>query len=189
MQINLLWQSREYSSLENCMVKLTERRCEVSSVIVGTAEGKIFKVEYILKTNQHWQTISLEIESRIENTVQTFRYRSDGKGNWQVNGSIIAEFNGCIDVDIPLTPFTNTLPINRLKLKKDEEQQVKVLYVDLLSEEIKPVFQKYRRLSDTQYKYENVPNDFEAVISVDDLGFVVDYPTLFERLARKETPG
>jgi hypothetical protein len=155
-------------------------------VIVGVAEEKIFKVEYILKTNQHWQTISVEIKSRIGNTIQTLSYQSDGKGNWQANGRILSQFNGCIDVDIPLTPFTNTLPINRLKLQKNEEQQIRVIYLDLLNEEIKPVTQKYTKLSDTQYKYENVPNDFEAVISVDDLGFIVDYPILFERISRKE---
>jgi uncharacterized protein len=44
-----------------------------------------------------------------------------------------------------------------------------------------PVQQKYTRLSPTNYKYENVPNDFESVIAVDDLGLVVEYPGLFKR--------
>ena len=167
------------------MITLTERRCEVASVIVGTTEGKIFRVEYSLKTNLHWQTISVEVKSVIGNAFQTFIYRSNGKGSWQENGKTLEEFRGCIDVDLPLTPFTNSLPINRLKLKKHEEQQVKVIYMDLVEAKIKPLTQKYTRLSDTEYKYENVPNDFEAVITVDELGFVVDYPTLFERLAKK----
>lgn len=186
MQINLLWQSREYPSIENCIVTITERACEVSSVIVGVSEQKIFKVEYNIKTNHHWQTTFVEIKSRIENTIQTFCYHGDGKGKWQTNGKTLEQFNGCIDVDIPLTPFTNTLPINRLKLKKDQEQQIKVIYLDLLNEEIKPVTQKYTRLSDTQYKYENIPNDFEAAITVDESGLVVDYPTLFERISKRE---
>jgi hypothetical protein len=80
-----------------------------------------------------------------------------------------------------LTPFTNTLPINRLKLSEKEGEQIMVLYVDVLGRKIMPVRQKYTRLSQNSYKYENVPNDFEAVIAVDELGLVVDYPGLFKR--------
>ena len=32
-----------------------------------------------------------------------------------------------------------------------------------------------------EYKFENVPNDFEAIITVDEWGLVVNYPELFVR--------
>jgi uncharacterized protein len=96
-------------------------------------------------------------------------------------------FKGCLDVDIPLTPFTNSLPINRLQLALGEARQIRVIYLDLLERRIVPVNQKYIRLSRTEYHYENVPNDFEARIKVDDAGLVVDYPGLFVRTAKLET--
>jgi hypothetical protein len=52
-----------------------------------------------------------------------------------------------------------------------------------LSRVIKPVNQKYTRLSGNEYHYENIPNDFEATIQTDEFGFVVDYPGLFVRTA------
>ena len=61
------------------------------------------------------------------------------------------------------------------------------LYIAILAASIKPVSQKYTCLSATSYHYENVPNDFEATIQVDDLGFVVDYPSLFVRKAALNT--
>jgi uncharacterized protein len=96
-------------------------------------------------------------------------------------------FAGCIDIDIPLTPFTNTLPVSRLNLKNGEEQRIKVIYLDILEATIRPVQQKYTRLSPTVYHYENIPNDFEADITVDDRGFVVDYPSLFRRTSVVES--
>ncbi|PRD47727.1 putative glycolipid-binding domain-containing protein [Sphingobacterium haloxyli] len=42
--------------------------------------------------------------------------------------------------------------------------------------------QKYWRLSAEKHKYENVPNDFEAIITIDKSGLVVSYPELFERV-------
>jgi hypothetical protein len=104
-----------------------------------------------------------------------------------MDGKKADQFSGCTDVDIPLTPFTNTLPINRLKLAEGEEHQIKVIYLDLLEQQISPVKQKYIRLSKTEYHYENVPNDFEAKIDVDELGFVVNYPSLFVRTAQLKT--
>ena len=186
MVANFVWRSKEYTSLENCRATITHAGVNVSSVIIGVTDDKIFEVEYNLKINSHWETESVEIKSTIEGLVQSFSFQSNAKGSWQRNGELLPQFNDCIDVDLPLTPFTNTLPINRLKLEHHQQQLIKVVYLDLLSYEMKPVTQKYTRLSDSSYKYENVPNDFEAVIRVDDLGFVVDYPTLFERIARRD---
>lgn len=63
---------------------------------------------------------------------------------------------------------------------------IRVIYLDLLEGQVQPVRQQYTRLSETQYHYQNVPNDFEAVITVDALGLVVDYPQLFTRTARQD---
>lgn len=110
-----------------------------------------------------------------------FSYHSDGKGNWIKEGVPVNEFKGCVDVDISITPFTNTLTINRINLSVNEKKQIDVLYVDVLTRLIKPVRQSYKRISETEYKLESVPNDFEAVITVDKSGLVVNYPDLFER--------
>jgi hypothetical protein len=67
---------------------------------------------------------------------------SDGKGAWTMNGTLSPEFDECIDVDIPLTPFTNTLPINRLELLQQEQREIKVVYIDILEHQIKSVRQK-----------------------------------------------
>jgi hypothetical protein len=181
MQANILWSGREYYSLENCLVNTTREGSEINSIIVGKYEGKIYRVEYQIRTNQNWETIYCELKSQHSNKKEYWRFEKDGKGNWLKDGEQADQFKGCIDVDIPLTPFTNTLPIKRLRLNQNEEQEIKVIYLDVLERKIAPVKQKYKRLSNTEYHYENVPNDFEAVIEVDQLDFVVDYPSLFVR--------
>ena len=183
MQTNLLWTGREYYSLENCLVKTTAIGSEITSTIIGYYEEKIYRVEYKITTNQNWETVLFQINSRHSNQTQLIRFESDGKGNWKNNGEKAEQFNGCIDVDIPLTPFTNTLPIRRLRLSQHQAQEINVIYCDLLEQQIKPVRQRYTRLSNTEYHYENVPNDFEATIRVDESGFVIDYPSLFKRKA------
>lgn len=183
MQTNLLWKGREYYSLENCLVDDTADGLTVRSTIVGYYEEKIYRVEYIIQTNKLYETTYLEVNCRHDNKIQQFKFNGDGNGNWKSDGKVLQEFTGCIDVDIPLTPFTNTLPIKRLNLSKDQTKEIKVIYCDLLEERITAVSQKYTCISNTSYHYENVPNDFEATIEVDNSGFVIDYPSLFVRKA------
>jgi hypothetical protein len=187
MQTNLLWTGREYYSLENCLVKTTGTGGEITSTIIGYYEERIYQVSYQIITNQHWETVLFEITSRHSNQVKHIKFEGDGKGNWTSNGKKAEEFNGCLDIDIPLTPFTNTLPIKRLRLGQKQSQEIDVIYCDLLEQQIKRVRQRYTCLSETEYHYENVPNDFEATIKVDESGFVVDYPSLFVRKAALST--
>lgn len=187
MQTNLLWTGQEYDSRENCLVNTTEKGTEVNSVIVGSYGLKIFRVAYRIRTNPGWETVFFEVLSQHSDQIQCHRFESDGKGNWKSQGKPAPQYNGCIDIDISLTPFTNTLPINRLKLSPNASQEIQVIYLDLLEQQIFPVRQKYTCLSKTGYKYENVPNDFEAVVTVDEFGLVVGYPQLFVRTARFNT--
>jgi len=137
MQTNLLWTGREYYSLENCLVKMTPGGAETTSVIIGQYEEKIYRVEYRIKTNQNWETVFFEIISQHSNKLQSLQFEGDGKGNWISNGKKANQFKGCIDIDIPLTPFTNTLPIRRLKLTPNQAQEIQVIYCDLLEQKIK----------------------------------------------------
>lgn len=170
------------------MVNDHDNGAEITSAIVGSYEGKLYRVEYHIKTNGYWQTVLLDITSQINNHTQVIKLEGDGKGTWICNGKEAAQFKNCIDVDIAVTPFTNTLPIRRLNLQQGRPQQIQVIYCDLLQQEIKPVSQKYTRLSQNEYHYENIPNDFEATIQVDERGFVVDYPGLFVRTAAVAYP-
>lgn len=169
------------------MITKNHAGSEINSVIIGMYNKEIYRVEYFIKTNEIWETLFFDLKIQLCNNKNVFSYKSDGKGNWTHLEKPANEFNGCIDIDIPLTPFTNTLPINRLNLNINKSRVIKVIYIDVLNSEIKPVQQKYTRMTETKYKFENVPNDFEAVITVDESGFVVDYPEHFERTIKCES--
>jgi hypothetical protein len=148
MQTNLLWTGRKYYSLENCLVETRPTGSEITSTIIGHYEEKIYKVDYRIKTNNSWETMFLEISCQHDNKIQLIKFDGDGKGNWLYNGKKADQFKGCLDVDISLTPFTNTLPIRRLRLSRDQYQEIQVIYCDVLEQQIIPVPQRYTCLSD-----------------------------------------
>jgi len=177
--MQILWTGREYYSLEHCQLYETADGIHAESVILGTYKGSIYRVDYRLHINKYWETQCLELQSCYGERRENIVLQNDTAGNWALNGQPAPQFAGCLDVDISLTPFTNTLPIRRLDLEDGGEQLISVIYIDLVAGEIRPVQQKYRRISADMYHYENIPKDFEADIRVDEEGLVVDYPGLF----------
>lgn len=183
MQTSILWTGREYYSLENCLVTTSAAGNEINSTIVGQYEGKIYTVNYHIKTNANWLPYHLKFMSTINNQQFNFQLEKTNDHIWILNNQHANAFDNCNYIDISITPFTNTLPINHLQLALNEEQQINVIYINIFEKEIKPLQQFYKRLSTETYLYKNIPNDFEATIKIDDAGFVTDYPYLFERTA------
>ncbi len=181
MKHQLKWQGLIYNSVEDCTIEQSGKGTEVSSFIRGNYEGLVFSVQYSVSINPAWETLKAEIKSVINGKERICIAAGNGKGSWLLNGKPEPLFDGCIDIDIPLTPFTNTLPIRRLKMADRQRQLIKVLYLDVLAQTETALTQQYQRLSGYEYHYQNVPNDFEAVIAVDENGFVVNYPVLFKR--------
>ncbi|MBB5620411.1 hypothetical protein HDE69_001460 [Pedobacter cryoconitis] len=180
-QINLLWEGHKYKSVENCVVTIQEKGTEITAVVIGDSGEKPFRLDYTIRTNQKWETVFFDIKSQFNDQKVELSFESDGKGNWTDHGKPLDEFKGCIDIDISLTPFTNTLPIRRLGSKLKTEHEIKVIYFDILNQLVRSNLQAYTALTDFCYQYRNIDNGYEALLTVDEQGLVVVYPTRFKR--------
>jgi hypothetical protein len=113
---------------------------------------------------------------------------ADGSDRWHAaGGQARADLEGCIDVDISATPFTNTLPIRRLGLEPGGSSEIDVVYVDPLPAlEVRREAQRYTYLEvrehGARYLYQSVRSGFRAELEVDADGLVLDYPDLWERV-------
>ena len=182
MQKNILWKGKAYHSLENCVVITTKDGTEVSSVIIGLYNNIIYKVEYFIKTNKNWETVLFKVKTNLNGITQFFSSKITDSDEALEEGNL-APFRTWKDIDISLTPFTNTLAINRLHLQQNEKRNIDVLYIDILNQQTLLATQSYTKLSKFEYKYEDALYDFEAIITVDEHGLVINYPELFERTA------
>ena len=88
------------------------------------------------------------------------------------------------DIDLSVTPSTNTLPIRRLDLKVGESKEVTATWVRFPELVIQPLPQRYTRLTETRYRYESRGGAFTAELEVDENGVVIDYPPAWERVIR-----
>lgn len=179
MQQNIIWSSKQFQSLENCRIISTPSGFEINSNLISINQNKIVNVEYIILTTKNWKTRSFQIDLLMDGNKTTFNYESDTAGNWTTNGEPAEELGSCIDIDISITPFTNTLPINRLLLNDGDKQKINVLYIDIMEQKIKNIEQRYTKIDAHTYLYQNITSAYETEIIVDEWGLVKEYPKRF----------
>ncbi len=108
----------------------------------------------------------------------------DGNGNWtDASGKRLPKLNGAIDIDLSATPFTNTFPIRRLKLRAGQSAEIVTVYILVPALTLMTDPQRYTCIEPRKrYRYESIDSDFTREIEVDSRGLVVTYPGLFRRL-------
>jgi uncharacterized protein len=108
------------------------------------------------------------------------KIKADSKGQWLYNGERVSSVQGCIDVDLGFSPSTNLLPINRLKLLPGQAQEVTAAWVAFPSLKLKALHQTYTRIDDEHVHYESAGGKFKRDLRVNRLGFVLDYPDIWQ---------
>ena len=148
--------------------------------IVANLEGAGIEASYVVEADTTWRTKRVRVE--IANLKRMLDISANGIGRWSDSGGTwIPALDGCIDVDISLTPATNTLPIRRLDPPLGAGAEIKVAYILAPELSLRAGPQRYTRIGDRLWRFNGLDINFAADISVDEDGFVVDYPGLFHR--------
>jgi len=176
------WESEEGEGIEHLAFDVSGGVIRAESVVVGQRYGKAYGLHYTIRCDEQWRVTYAAF--RVMGGA-SLAIHGDGRGHWRnSDGRILDAIEGCIDLDLAASPFTNTLPIRRLGLKRGERRPIQVAYV--AAPELLPVRveQAYVCIEpDREYRYEGVFRNFTANLRVDEDGLVIDYPTLFRRLA------
>lgn len=151
---------------------------------IDESGGPSYQLDYELNWDEHWRLREARFSVEGGRDVRHLHLLTDGEGHWRTGeGETLGELDGCLDIDIWPTPFTNTFPIRRLKLADCQRVELAVVYLEAPA--LKPVRmrQGYTRVDARHYRYENLEGtNFQALLTVDDDGLVLDYPTLFRRI-------
>ncbi|HEY1999040.1 putative glycolipid-binding domain-containing protein [Paraburkholderia sp.] len=177
------WASVEGEGIEHLAFDAHEDGVLVESAVVGQRYGKAYGLYYRLRCDPRWRVTYawLKIVGGAE-----LELHGDGEGRWRDgHGLMLSTIEGCIDIDIAATPFTNTLPIRRLQLAEGEREPIPVAYISTPELQVTRVEQAYSCVElNREYRYEGIFRQFTANMRVDEDGLVIDYPTLFTRLPR-----
>lgn len=175
------WTTEKGGGLEHLELAVEDTGVMAEGVLIGPAGGRLFACGYLLRCDAHWRVRSLDVHVAGRGRVSL---RADGAGNWSdADGTALPVLQGCVDIDLSGSPFTNTLPIRRLGDTLTQRQEIRVAYVDLPRLDVQPVSQAYTRLAPDTVRFESLSRPFTARLDVDDDGLVLHYEGLFTRVA------
>jgi hypothetical protein len=158
----------------------------VDSVVIGMENETAFRLWYEIHTDKDWKVRQCTLRL-LGASNQEITLNADGKGHWtDAAGVPLSALDDCIDVDISVTPFTNTLPIRRLWLQPGQSADLLVAYITVPMLEVRTMQQRYscleHRADGGLYRYESLNSSFTRDLLVDSQGLVIDYPGIWKRI-------
>lgn len=179
--ITALWEDWSGVSIEYLVLNETSGRITAESAIISRDADSPFAARYEIVCSQDWRVRSVSIS--LAGKERGISLSSDGGGNWSDGSGTVSSLRGAIDVDITATPFTNTIPVRRLKLKPGESADIITLYIHLPEMTVSTDPQRYTCLEARKlYRFESLDSDFKRDIEFDADGLVATYPGLYKRL-------
>jgi uncharacterized protein len=158
----------------------------LTGTVVLESEGLPLLVRYTVACDPDWHTREARLSVRQGGTRRALVLQVDAHQRWWRDGRELPELRGCVDVDLSVTPATNTLPIRRLDLAVGQGRDATAAWVRLPDLSLERLDQRYTRLSTTRYRYESGGGAFSAELDTDPLGLVTLYPDGWERVAASE---
>jgi hypothetical protein len=142
-----------------------------------------FAVTYDWILDPSWRTRSVKLHVRASNDCEMLIERA-GEASWRVDGARRADFDGCEEVDLSITPFCNTLALRRFGPPPGATGELTVVYVEFPVLALSRSRQRYERLGPNRFRYVDLGRyaGFQAVLDVDADGLVQTYEGLFERV-------
>jgi uncharacterized protein len=185
METHVWWTTLQQIGLEQLHLVENETSVIADGLVLGIEHTTPFRLWYQVRTDSNWNARECLLQVGGEKG-QTMHLYTNSQGHWtDAEGIAYSALDGCMDIDISYTPFTNTLPIRRLSLTPGESADLLVAYITVPDLSIRPVQQRYTCLSHTAssgiYRYESLESTFTADLLVDDHGLVVDYPGIWKR--------
>jgi hypothetical protein len=176
----ILWRGIHWRGHEACRVYSLGAEWRLEGTAVFADEGRPCRLSYLIACDSGWNTLNGRVTGWLDGDVVNFELLVDADRRWTMNGVDRAEVDGCVDLDLNFSPSTNLLPIRRLKLAIGQEAEVKAAWLRFPSFELEPFSQVYTRLDEFRYRYSSRDGEFVAELTVDDVGFPVVYPGLWE---------
>ncbi|HKG25476.1 MAG TPA: putative glycolipid-binding domain-containing protein [Thermomicrobiales bacterium] len=158
------------------------------------------RVSYLVLCDDHWTTRYADVEFyRGPGESRFVQLLRDPDLGWQrreatsrdaapaLEFETLAGLDDAIDVDLEFSPITNTLPIRRLAPRTGNSVDLTAAWVRFPALTVEPSRQTYTRLAAKRYRFASATG-YVAEIEVDDLGLVVDYGDVWERVAVTDAP-
>lgn len=181
------WRPLDSTGAEHCILRKLAKGFRLEGHVISTAPcpgGAVpLHVHYIVDCDTVWRTRAVSISQYFGTVQTTLRLDVVNQRWWTADGVEIPQLHWLVDIDLGVTPATNTLPIRRLSLEVGQRAAVTAAWLRFPALTVEPLPQTYERLAPNLYRYSSDAGRFSALLETDDLGLVVRYEGGWERTA------
>jgi hypothetical protein len=182
------WQHRDArSGLEVVFLHPDGDGYRVEGHVTAVEAGEGWALEYDIRLDRDWVTRTARVRGHRAAGRREVVLEADGTGRWTVDGEPAPELDGCPDVDLEASAFTNALPVHRLGLEVGQEADAPAAWVRALHLGAERLEQRYARRPDDgerpRFHYAAPELAFETELVYDAAGLVIDYPGIAVRAA------
>jgi len=178
----VVWKNLLLNGTDYCALWHSAEGWLFQGMIVGVLKDqRPMQANYEIHCDENWFTHRVQVERTIGSDVKSLGLSVESRGVWRSSGQEIRDIHGCNDIDLAVTPATNTVAIRRLNLQVGSSESIIAAWVKFPELTVQPRSQRYTRLGNNTYRYES-NTGFSAEIVVDDLGLVTAYPGGWERI-------
>ena len=179
----VLWKKTDNTSFEYSTLHPVRGGFALEGTVILVLEDLPAKVTYRVDCDSHWQTRHVEASQEQAGEITKVVLAVDENQRWQKNHLPLPLADGLFDVDLEISPITNSLPVRRLNLKVGESAQSTAVWLRFPNLTLERLKQQYTHISDRRYRYEAPELAFEAQLEVDEDGLIVKYGDLWMRIA------
>jgi uncharacterized protein len=173
------WKALAWQGWEHLALDVTADGVLARGALIGEREGTRYGAFYEVELTPGWVFRSISIR-RTDGRGLTLRSTD---GVWtDGDGRALPKLDGCIDIDLSGSPFTNTLPVRRVAFETGTPRHFSMAWIPLDSLSAFADRQIYTRLGEGRFRYQSGDGSFERVIDFDADGLVRLYPGLFEAI-------
>jgi hypothetical protein len=178
------WQVEASEGLETAWVSVGDGLAAHGRAVALTPHP--YWVTYTLETGDRYVTRRLAVEVESAAGTRGLELLRSADGSWHADGRALPDLAEALDCDLAFCPLTNTMPILRHRLHRQEGAHELVMawvsLPDLTVHRSEQGYQHLRRSGDGAV-VRFTAGSFTADIVVDRHGLVVRYPELATRLA------
>lgn len=177
---SILWRGIYLPGHEACrLFQLNDEWC-LEGTAVFSSDNRPCRLAYLAVCDANWSTRRGTVSGWLGDDVSIELSIAVRDHRWYVNGVEISETAGCLDLDLNFSPATNLLPIRRLSLEIGQHAEVRAAWLRFPTFELEPLAQVYTRQDEFTYRYSSDDGKFVRDLTVNDVGFVTDYPGFWQ---------
>ncbi len=179
---SVFWRPLDEIGLEHLLLERDGDGLHPDGAILQTKAGQPFRARYRIEAVPDWSMRACDFVMEVPRRLLLLRVDAEGRWRDEARGKDLPDLAGCREVDIQVSPFTNSLAIGRLRLSPGESRDILAAYITVPELTLAAAPQRYTCLAPDRYRYEGLDTGFSADLPIDADGLVLDYPGLFRRV-------